>query len=177
MAMAAGTWLRLRCALSPATTLLLVYPPLWALGEWLRNWVATGFPWIVSGYAHVNSPLAGYAPLVGVYGIGWLAALLAACVVVAVLGRRRMALGLAATATATTNPVLLLGVVAVACLTVGLRRSDHPWSGSFRLYLLFGLVIVVVRLVLRVLLGGGVGTTVLLDLPAVPLPPFRSRRL
>ncbi|SDT17429.1 energy-coupling factor transport system permease protein [Nocardioides scoriae] len=80
------------------------------------------------------------------------------------------ALGLAATATATTNPVLLLGVVAVACLTVGLRRSDHPWSGSFRLYLLFGLVIVVVRLVLRVLLGGGVGSTVLLDLPAVPLP-------
>jgi apolipoprotein N-acyltransferase len=96
MAMAAGTWLRLRCALSPATTLLLVYPPLWALGEWLRNWVATGFPWIVSGYAHVSSPLAGYAPLVGVYGIGWLAALLAACVVLALSGRRRLGLGLAA---------------------------------------------------------------------------------
>jgi apolipoprotein N-acyltransferase len=96
MAMAAGAWLRLRCALSPATTLLLVYPPLWALGEWLRNWVATGFPWIVSGYAHVNSPLAGYAPLVGVYGIGWLAALLAACAVLAFTGRRRLALGLAA---------------------------------------------------------------------------------
>ena len=96
MAMAAGTWLRLRCALSPATTLLLVYPPLWALGEWLRNWVATGFPWIVSGYAHVSSPLAGYAPLVGVYGIGWLAALLGACAVLAFSGRRRLALFLAA---------------------------------------------------------------------------------
>jgi apolipoprotein N-acyltransferase len=96
MAMAAGAWLRLRCALSPATTLLLVFPPLWALAEWLRNWVATGFPWIVSGYAHVSSPLAGYAPLVGVYGLGWLAALLAACAVLAFSGRRRLALGLAA---------------------------------------------------------------------------------
>ena len=111
MAMAAGTWLRLRCALSPATTLLLVYPPLWAVGEWLRNWVATGFPWIVSGYAHVNSPLAGYAPLVGVYGIGWLAALLAACVVLAVYGRRRLALGFAA-----------------AIMVVGLGLNQLAWT-------------------------------------------------
>ena len=96
IAMATGTWLRLRCALSPAATLLLVFPPLWALGEWLRNWVATGFPWIVSGYAHVSSPLAGYAPLVGVYGIGWLAVLLAACMVLAFSPQRKRALALAA---------------------------------------------------------------------------------
>ena len=96
MAMAAGTWLRLRCRLSPAVTLLLVYPPLWALSEWLRNWVATGFPWIVSGYAHVTSPLAGYAPIVGVYGIGWLAALTGACLVLAFSSRRKAALALAA---------------------------------------------------------------------------------
>ena len=96
IAMATGAWLRLRCALSPATTLLLVFPPLWALGEWLRNWVATGFPWIVSGYAHVDSPLAGYAPLVGVYGIGWLAVLLAACLVLAFSPQRKRALALAA---------------------------------------------------------------------------------
>ena len=80
------------------------------------------------------------------------------------------ALGLAAGASVTTNPMLLLLVVAVAALTVALRRSDHPWSASFRLYLVFGLVIVVVRVALRVLLGGGYGTVVLLDLPRVPLP-------
>ena len=80
------------------------------------------------------------------------------------------ALGLAAAASATTNPLLLLLVVAVAGLTVSLRRSDHPWSRSFRLYLVFGAVIVTVRVVFRVLLGGGYGTHVLLDLPQVPLP-------
>jgi energy-coupling factor transport system permease protein len=70
----------------------------------------------------------------------------------------------------TTNPVLLVLVVLVAGLTVALRRSDHPWSSSFRLYLVFGAVIVAVRVLFRVLLGGGYGETVLVDLPTIPLP-------
>ncbi len=82
------------------------------------------------------------------------------------------AMGLAAAATATTNPLLLLMIVGIASLTVSLRRSDHPWSRSFRLYLVFGAVIVVVRVVLRVLLGGGHEGVVLLDLPEVPLPDW-----
>ncbi len=82
------------------------------------------------------------------------------------------AMGLAAAATATTNPLLLLMVIAVAGVTVSLRRSDHPWSRSFRLYLAFGLAIVVIRVVFRVLLGGGYGTVVLLDLPEIPLPSW-----
>ena len=53
------------------------------------------------------------------------------------------AMGLATAATVTTNPLLLLLIVGVAGLAVSLRRSDHPWSRSFRLYLVFGLVIVV----------------------------------
>ena len=82
------------------------------------------------------------------------------------------AMGLAAGASATTNPLVLLIIVAVAGLTVSLRRSDHPWSGSFRLYLVFALVIVAVRVGLRVVLGGGYGGTVILDLPTVPLPDW-----
>lgn len=82
------------------------------------------------------------------------------------------AMGLAAAATATTNPMMLLLIIGVASLTVSLRRSDHPWSRSFRLYLVFGLAIVVVRVLLRVLLGGGQGGVVLLDLPGVPLPDW-----
>ncbi|TCS38324.1 apolipoprotein N-acyltransferase [Paucimonas lemoignei] len=72
-----GIWLRRRWQLSDTLTLLLILPSLWALGEWMRGWIFTGFPWISSGYAHGNGPLAGFAPLVGVYGIGWLAALMA----------------------------------------------------------------------------------------------------
>ena len=81
-------------------------------------------------------------------------------------------MGLAAAATGTTNPFLLLMIVGIAALTVSMRRSDHPWSRSFRLYLAFGLVIVVIRVLFRVLLGGGYGTVVLVELPEIPLPDW-----
>lgn len=71
-------WLRQRWQAPSAVTLLLIAPALWALGEWLRGWIFTGFPWVSSGYVHTASPLAGFAPLAGVYGLGWLAALMAA---------------------------------------------------------------------------------------------------
>ena len=51
----------------------------WTVGEWLRGLVATGFPWLAIGYAQSPpSPLAGYAPLLGVYGVGFAVALIAA---------------------------------------------------------------------------------------------------
>jgi energy-coupling factor transport system permease protein len=80
------------------------------------------------------------------------------------------ACGLAACASFTTNPFLLLLLIGVACLAVSARRSAQPWADSFRLYLWLGLVIVVVRVLFRVLVGGGDGGRVLLHLPLVPLP-------
>ncbi len=40
---------------------------LWTLMEWFRSWVLTGFPWLNLGYLSLDTPLAGYAPLGGVY--------------------------------------------------------------------------------------------------------------
>ena len=52
----------------------VVLPALWVLLEWLRGWVLSGFPWLSLGYAFIDSPLAGWAPLLGVYGVTWAAA-------------------------------------------------------------------------------------------------------
>jgi apolipoprotein N-acyltransferase len=52
----------------------LVLPALWVLLEWLRGWLLSGFPWLSTGYALIDSPLAGWAPLFGVYGVTWAAA-------------------------------------------------------------------------------------------------------
>jgi apolipoprotein N-acyltransferase len=77
----AATWLRRRWSLPVASILLAVLPVTWAVSEWMRGWVFTGFPWAASGYAHNAAPLGGYAPLLGVYGIGMLVALCASCLV------------------------------------------------------------------------------------------------
>jgi apolipoprotein N-acyltransferase len=60
---------------STAVLVLLWLPALWALGEWVRGWYLTGFPWLSLGYSQIDSPLAGYAPLLGVFGVSWLVAL------------------------------------------------------------------------------------------------------
>ena len=53
------------------------------------------------------------------------------------------------------------------------RRSEQPWADAFRLYVAVAVVIVVMRVLFRVLLGGGVdGGLVLLDLPEIPLPDW-----
>jgi energy-coupling factor transport system permease protein len=84
------------------------------------------------------------------------------------------AVGLAAAASRTTNPWLLVLLTLTACVTVLARRTDAPWALSFRLYLWLGLVVVLTRVLFRVLLGGGLGTTVLLPLPQVPLPGWAA---
>jgi apolipoprotein N-acyltransferase len=62
--------------------LLLAWPGAWCLSEWLRGTVLTGLPWIASGYAHTDGPLAGFAPVLGVYGLCLVAALIAGAVAV-----------------------------------------------------------------------------------------------
>ena len=51
-------------------TMLVAIPVLWAMTDWIRSWIFTGFPWLTIGYSQVPySPLAGYMPIVGVYGV------------------------------------------------------------------------------------------------------------
>jgi len=55
--------------------LYLVFPVFWLLGEWLRGYFLTGFSWLQLGYAQIDTPLAGYAPVIGGLGISGLIAL------------------------------------------------------------------------------------------------------
>ena len=70
-----------------AVSLCVLMPAVWVLAEWLRGTLFTGFPWLTLGYAHSDSPLAGYAPLLGVYGVSLAAAVSAG--LLALLWRER----------------------------------------------------------------------------------------
>src|SRR5437764_361973 len=54
---------------TPASSLprLIAAAAAWTLCEWLRSWLLSGFGWLSVGYAQVQSPLAGYAPIGGVF--------------------------------------------------------------------------------------------------------------
>jgi apolipoprotein N-acyltransferase len=82
-------WLQARLRAGQAARAALGIPALWTIAEWVRGWHLTGFPWLGAGYAAIDTPLAGFAPLAGGFGVT-LAALasagLAWCVA---LGERR----------------------------------------------------------------------------------------
>ena len=54
---------------SQSTWSWLFFPLLWVLFEWIRGWFMTGFPWLNLGYSQIDSVLAGYAPIFGVYAL------------------------------------------------------------------------------------------------------------
>ena len=97
-----------------------VWAGAWTLGEWLRGTIMTGFPWLNIGYAHVDSPLAGWAPVLGVYGMAFLAAFAAAAL--ATLWRSR-------TGVRSNNPLqsLTAGVALVTALC-GWGLGQLQWS-------------------------------------------------
>jgi energy-coupling factor transport system permease protein len=82
------------------------------------------------------------------------------------------ALALAAAATRTTNPLLLGLILAVSGYVTATRRGTAPWAGSYGVFLKLALVVVAIRTLFHVLLGGSPGATVLVTLPEAPLPEW-----
>lgn len=86
--------------------LIVGFPAIWVINEWFRSWALTGFPWLYLGYGHLNTPLAGWAPLFGVFGVGFIVV----CSASALLSLRTKDLG---------RRVQLISVVLVVLLWIG----------------------------------------------------------
>jgi apolipoprotein N-acyltransferase len=64
----------LACRLNPVSGTAFLAgtaPAAWLLGEWLRTWVLTGFPWLLLGYTQIDTPIGALAVPAGVLGAGW----------------------------------------------------------------------------------------------------------
>lgn len=94
----------------------VLFASCWTLGELARAEFFTGFPWGAIGYAHVDSVLVEFAPYVGVYGVGWIAAFTATVMAYAVASVK------------TQN--IRLRVISAAALLVGLALFTLPWTLS-----------------------------------------------
>lgn len=76
---------------------LAAAPLVWVLLEWVRSWIFTGFPWLTVGYSQIPySPLAGLAPIVGIYGVSLALAGCAALAVALWPHKKQLALALLA---------------------------------------------------------------------------------
>ncbi|WP_455385374.1 apolipoprotein N-acyltransferase [Acidihalobacter prosperus] len=109
--------------------LLLLWPALWVLFEWLRGTLFTGFPWLLLGDAQVGFAPGGLAPIAGAYGVSWLMAFLGGLLALA-LAERRLALR-----------VVALLLVPLIWFGVGQLRAIHwtqPDSAPFRVTLIQG---------------------------------------
>ena len=63
-------WLQTVMRAQASVNMCFVIPALWALFEWLRGWVFTGFPWLSIGYSQTtHSWFAGFGPVFGIYGV------------------------------------------------------------------------------------------------------------
>jgi len=93
---------------------LVALPAAWVLVEWFRGWFLSGFPWLALGYSQLGTPLAGYAPVAGVYGVSLAVALVAGALLALLHGSARVRL-------------LAVGVI-VAVWVAGALFDRREWT-------------------------------------------------
>ncbi|MEB3767014.1 apolipoprotein N-acyltransferase [Acinetobacter sp. MD2] len=99
----------------------LTFAPLWILFEWAKTWVFTGFPWLFVGYAFTERFLDHYAPLFGVFGVSFIAVLIATAMVEILKKRLFWAVPIA---------VVIFGAWAVSNFIFVQPKSERPLSVS-----------------------------------------------
>jgi len=82
-------WLTSRLSHGEPWRVFFVGPAAWVLIEWLRGWVLTGFPWLAHGYGQIDTSLAGWAPVLGIYGVSLMLLFSAAAILVIIIGTAR----------------------------------------------------------------------------------------
>ncbi|OED36498.1 apolipoprotein N-acyltransferase [Chromatiales bacterium (ex Bugula neritina AB1)] len=104
-----------RCRGAGSIWFLLAAPAIWLLIEWVRSWIFTGFPWLSLGYSTLQSPLAGYAPVGGVFLNSLLLALCSGALAFVVYRR---------TLRSTLAVMLAVGLI----MATGVKLNQRSWT-------------------------------------------------
>jgi apolipoprotein N-acyltransferase len=85
----------------------IAMPCAYVLLEWFRGWFLSGFPWLELGYTPIDTPLAAYAPIGGVYFVSFIVAICAGGIAAAVVASK-------------TQRIIALATVAVIWIAAAL---------------------------------------------------------
>ena len=105
----------LKFSKSKALPTVIIFACMWVLSEWFRGWFLTGMPWLHLGYALPFSPFAGFAPLLGVYGISFVCILIVSALLLILLDKE-----------STLRIKLILFIVCI--LIAGALLSEIEWG-------------------------------------------------
>lgn len=97
---------------------------LWPLMEWLRGTLLTGFPWLSIGYAHLQTPLSGFAPILGVYGVGMVSLFVSMGLAIPVLAI------LSPSQSLSTRQILYWLALTFLVLVLGVGLKQVEWTSS-----------------------------------------------
>lgn len=139
---AAFAWCYVRFVRALPGGMLIGFPALWVLFEWLRNWFLTGFPWLYLGYGHIDTWIAGWAPVTGVFGLSFICALTGTCLFLAWRSRKPVACVTYAVVVITLwgggailKPIQWVAKASETPLTVALIQPNVPqenkWDASW----------------------------------------------
>ena len=119
---AATGWLATRWTAPQSWRRAVAAAALWAVSEWARSVIFTGFPWLSVGYASLGvggaTPLAGYAPLGGVFLVTLATTIIAAALAIAID---------ALTVPARARIAVAAGVAAIVAI-VGAALTRIEWT-------------------------------------------------
>lgn len=98
--------------------LYLAFPSIWVLCEWIRSWILTGFPWLLLATSQTNSPLRGFAPIFGTYGLAFVITLNSALLVKILLDIRQKQI---------KKPLITITAI-IAIWLIGFGLSMISWT-------------------------------------------------
>src|SRR3990167_1656580 len=100
---------------SDAKKCLLVFPALWVIWEYARCEFFSGFPWLLLGYSQLTTPLQGLAPIIGVYGLSLIVAVISGALVLLATRQTRFIKAIAL--------LLIFGLIGL-----GYAYKNHAWT-------------------------------------------------
>lgn len=94
---------------------LLAFPALWVGFEYLRSILLTGFPWLLLGYSQLTTPLKGFSPIFGIYGLSLITTMISGALVLL--------------STKQTRIIKLISLIVIfGWIGLGWLFKDHLWT-------------------------------------------------